>query len=256
MTSELPSLRRVCEITRGIEGWLSPSEGILLWHFSARSAGQGSVVEIGSYKGKSTIWLASGSKSARRERIVAVDPHAGIVSTYGEFLSNLRLAGLSEWVTPIVGTSRQAAQSWTGDLRVVFVDGSHEYKYVKEDFCRWFRLLRSGGIMALHDSYFSWEGPTKVVERILLRNPSATHVGFLGSITFCRKGNRSAFNQVRNMFLGLIVRFFPRIARLGRRRAAFWLGFILNATDIESIRIALWVYWQLIRIHLGRPKQA
>ena len=173
-----------------------------------------------------------------------------MVWTYDAFLRNLRLAGVSDWVIPIVGTSRHAAQRWVGDLRLVFVDGSHEYEDVKEDFCRWFRLLGNRGVMALHDSYLCWEGPTKVVEQFLLRNPSAIHVGFLGSITFCQKGRRSVFSLARNTFLGLVFRLWPRIVRPGRRRLAFGLSFLLNATDIESMRMVLWVYRQVVRYAL------
>jgi predicted O-methyltransferase YrrM len=251
------SLRHAYEVTRGVHGWLKEEEGILLWYLARSGSGRGAVVEIGSWKGKSPIWLACASKSKRRERIVAIDPHTGSkehlqsygkVSTYDDFLRNLRLAGVIDWVIPIIKTSREVAQDWMGDLRLVFVDGSHEYDDVKHDFCVWFGLLGMGGVIALHDSCFSWEGPTKVVQRFLLRNPFATHVGFVGSVTFCEKSKPSSFHRIRNTFLVLALRLLGKIAHLGGGRIAFWLGFLLNATDMKSTGAVFWIYWQTAKL--------
>jgi predicted O-methyltransferase YrrM len=248
------TLRDIHKVTQGFEGWVSCPEGILLWYFARSGSGEGDIVEIGSWKGKSTIWLACGSKSVRRERIVSVDPHTA--GTYGEFLRNLKEVGINDWVIPVIGISQELAQRWARDVRLVYVDGSHEYEDVKEDFRLCFELLGDDGIIALHDSLFEHEGPTKVVE-LLLRNAFAIHVGFVGSITFCQKGKQSTFQQVRNTLLLLAFRLLRRsgIADLGRPRFSFWLSFLLNATDTKSIRTAFWTYWQAIKLgaRFNRP---
>jgi predicted O-methyltransferase YrrM len=249
----------VSGVTRAVEGWLTDREAILLWYLSATSGGKGSIVEIGSWKGKSTIWLACGSKAVGREKVLAIDPHVGTIvhrrwhggdSTYDEFLQNLALAGVDDWVTPIIGYSQEVAQSWTGNLRLVFVDGSHEYENVKQDFRLWFELLGIGGIIALHDCNFSkkpaHEGPGKVVQR-LLQHPLAAHVGFLESITFCKKDKPPSFNRARNRLLGLMLRLFREIAI---PKVTPLLCLLLDATDIETLRTVLWTYWQAIKLRL------
>ena len=133
-----------------IEGWLSRQEGILLWSLARSGIGTGSIIEVGSWKGKSTVWLAYGTKSAQRERVVAIDPHSGSkehqdsygrVNTFDDFIRNLRLSKLERWVHPVVASSRDVASKWKGDVRLVFIDGSHEYEDVKDDFTLWFDMI-------------------------------------------------------------------------------------------------------------------
>jgi predicted O-methyltransferase YrrM len=246
------------DVTRTVEGWLTDAEATFLWYLSALSSGKGFIVEIGSWKGKSTIWLACGSKAMGREKVVAIDPHAGTAehrlfhggtSTYDEFLQNLALTGVGDWVTPIIGYSQEVAQGWVGSPRLVFIDGSHEYENVKQDFRLWFELLGNGGIIALHDCYFSkkpaHEGPGRVVQRLLLQNPLAAHVGFLGSITFCRKEQLRTFDRARNRLLVLMLNLSRRMAI---PKMAPLLCLLLDATDIETLRTVLWTYWQTIKL--------
>jgi predicted O-methyltransferase YrrM len=252
------SVRRAHDITRTVEGWLTDAEAILLWFLSATSGGKGFIVEVGSWKGKSTIWLAYGSKALGREKVVAIDPHAGTTehrrlrggtSTYDEFLQNLALSGVSDWVTPIIGYSQEVAQGWVGNPRLIFIDGSHEYGNVKQDFRLWFELLGNGGIIALHDCYFYkkplHEGPGRVVQRLLLQSPFAAHVGFLESITFCKKEKLGALNLARNRLLRLMLNLSRETAI---PRVALLLCLLLDATDIETLRTVLWTYWQAIKL--------
>jgi predicted O-methyltransferase YrrM len=60
-----------------VEGWLEPGEGRLLYRLAAEADPAGCIVEIGSWHGRSTIWLAAGAQAGRGARVVAIDPHSG-----------------------------------------------------------------------------------------------------------------------------------------------------------------------------------
>lgn len=167
----------------------------------------------------------------------------GTVQTYREFIRNIRASGVDDWVIPIVGSSRGVANSWKGDIRLVFIDGSHEYLDVRDDFSLWFEHLGLGGLMAMHDSYFAGGGPMKVLEQIILRHPQVTHVGFVGSITFFQKGKQSVLQRIRNYALLICLRAFRTCAGLGRPPVKFWLSLLMSTTD-RSARTIFWVYWQ------------
>ena len=57
-----------------VDGWLNETQGEALFDAAARCSGRGAIVEIGSWKGRSTIWLAHGARVAG-QRVFAVDPH-------------------------------------------------------------------------------------------------------------------------------------------------------------------------------------
>src|SRR3989442_1512610 len=60
-----------------VPGWLSGPDARTLYALAHHGPGQGAIVEIGSAWGKSTIFLAAGSKRAGREHVTAIDPHTG-----------------------------------------------------------------------------------------------------------------------------------------------------------------------------------
>jgi len=71
------NLKEIAQQTAAVEGWLARAEGKLLYRLAKRCTGRGVIVEIGSWKGKSTIWLASGSRAASRSKVHSIDPHTG-----------------------------------------------------------------------------------------------------------------------------------------------------------------------------------
>jgi len=252
LSDEKASIVSAYRASQQVEGFLSRHEGVLLWHLATSRVGHGLIVEVGSWKGKSTIWLASGSKLAGNEKVAAIDPHTGsqehkerygLVFTYDEFISNMKKFGVSDWVVPIRETSRAAAENWAGDIRLVFIDGSHGYEDVREDFQLWFKRLEFGGRLALHDSYLIPGGPSRLVGELLMGKEPIAHVGFVGSITFLEKADRSLFQHARNLLLAFVFRHFGRVAGYGRPPFRFWLGLLLSATD-RSVADVFWVNWQ------------
>src|SRR2546425_13048693 len=119
--------QRVQALASGIDGWLADHEGRLLYELARRCTGRGVIVEIGSWKGRSTIWLASGSKAGAAVPVHAIDPHTGSpehrpdgapVATFEEVRANVARAGVHGPGAPMVQPSPQAAVARTppGDL--------------------------------------------------------------------------------------------------------------------------------------------
>lgn len=183
---------------KNVEGFLRPDEAQLLYQLAKNSPGKGVIVEIGSFKGKSTICLAWGSKQGPQSQVYAVDPHTGskehrqksqVVNTFKDFQKNLHQAGVASWVKPIVKTSLKAAKNFKKQADLIFIDANHQYQAVKQDFQAWFPLLKNGGVMAFHDT-LSWPGPRKVVEKYLFHSYNFKKVKVIGSITYGQKSQQ------------------------------------------------------------------
>jgi len=149
----------------GVEGHTTFGQCVTLFYLAYTSAKiPGRIVEIGSFKGKSTCWMAKAMQLAHsNEKIVAIDPHIntrqiGVVPAYKEdssfdiFLSNLKNAGVIEYVEPIKMASVDAAKSWNQPIKLLFVDGSHVYEDVMLDLETWEPLVEIGGIIVMHDT--------------------------------------------------------------------------------------------------------
>src|SRR5690349_9965124 len=107
-------MNAVERLVANVEGWLNPSEGRVLFRLASKCTGRGVIVEIGSWKGKSTIWLGKGAKTGKRPQIHAIDPHTGSpqhreamgeVWTFEEFKRNIKTAEIDDIVVPHVDFS-------------------------------------------------------------------------------------------------------------------------------------------------------
>ena len=194
----------------GVPGWLTDEEGEALYELAKRCEGRGVIVEIGSWKGKSTICLGLGSRAGKGVRIFAVDPHADY--RFGDFKANVERAGIAELVTPIASLSQPAADDFHEPIELLFVDGSHEEALVREDFEKWVPKVVDGGWVAFHDTTWT-AGPRRVVGRNVYRSRDFKDVRFVvGSTTVARKvAANSLGDRVRARYvLGV--------------KTAFWLG--------------------------------
>ena len=181
-TQEIARLRA---LIADIPGWLTDEEGEALYDLASRCTGRGVIVEIGSWKGKSTTCLGLGSRAGSNVPIYAVDPHADY--RFGEFKANIERAGIADLVTPIPSLSQAAAPDFHEPVELLFVDGSHEYDDVKADFDQWVPKLVDGGVLAVHDTTL-WEGPKRVVEEHVYRSTQFKDVRFVfGSTTVATK---------------------------------------------------------------------
>jgi predicted O-methyltransferase YrrM len=201
---------RVKPLVADVPGWLTDEEGETLYELARGCSGRGVIVEIGSWKGKSTICLGLGSRAGAGVRIYAVDPHADY--RFGDFKANVERAEIADLVTPIASFSQAAADDFAEPIELLFVDGSHEYDLVLEDFEKWVPKVVDGGWVAFHDTTWT-AGPRKVVGQAIYRGRAFKDVRFVvGSLTLGRKVARNALpDRVRNRYvLGL--------------KTAFWLG--------------------------------
>ncbi len=196
--SDIPE--QVHSLTEAVEGWLTREEGELLYRLARRCTGRGVIVEIGSYKGRSTIWLAKGAQAGAGVPVYAIDPHTGseehqagtgeAVWTYDEFLTNLRRAGVEQIVLPVLAESQQAARTFDQPIELLFIDGDHRYEAVRADFNLWVPKLLDGGYLLMHDT-IRWDGPRRVARESVYRSRCFRDIGFVHSITFGQKAASS-----------------------------------------------------------------
>ncbi len=209
---------RVKPLIADVPGWLTDEEGEALYELARRCTGRGVIAEIGSWKGKSTICLGLGSRAGAGVRIFAIDPHADY--RFGDFKANVERAGIGELVTPIASLSQPAADDFHEPIELLFVDGSHEYDLVLEDFEKWVPKVIDGGWVAFHDTTWT-AGPRKVVGQAIYRGRGFKDVRFVvGSTTIARKVARATLaDRARNRYvLGVKTAFWLGSSALKRQR--------------------------------------
>ena len=224
---------KIRKLTAKIHGWLTDTEGELLYDLAKSCTGNGVIVEIGSWKGKSTIWLATGSKAGNKVRIYAIDPHTGSsehkknytkVRTFGEFKKNIENAEVDDVVIPFVKTSEEVAKYFDEPIELIFMDGAHEYDLVKLDFELWFPKVIDGGIMAFHDT-LGYYGPTKLVGELIYKSKYFRNVGFAGSITFAEKVRQNTVkDKLKNRYVLLLHHLYEFAGRLQLPKAIKNIG--------------------------------
>jgi predicted O-methyltransferase YrrM len=130
-------------------------------------------VEIGSYCGRSTIWLAAAARHAGTI-VFAVDHHRGseenqagwehhdpdvvdrelgAIDTLPYFRRSLREAGLEPHAIAVVGSSPVVARYWRTRAALVFIDGGHGVEPARADYVGWARWVAPGGALAIHDVF-------------------------------------------------------------------------------------------------------
>ncbi len=160
----------------GVEGWM-PMEDARYLSERACSCG-GDVVEIGSYRGRSTIALAHGlaRSGLPGTQVYAIEPHAPARGIYGaafgpedrrHFFANVLAAGLAERIALINLPSHRAARAWEGEIALLFIDGDHRYAQVKRDAALWTPFLRPGGLVIFDDARMAQDGPSRVIGELL-----------------------------------------------------------------------------------------
>ena len=183
-------------------------------------------MELGSWRGRSTICLALGSKDGSGVPVIAVDRHTD--KTFVDFQENIGRAGIADLVRPIRATSDEAFADFDEPIELIFIDASHKYDDVRRDFDQWVPLVVQGGTVAMHDT--TWEGSKVVSEEAIYRSPHFKDVRFVPSSTTVgvkvesvtardRRQSRRALLAKRTAELGMhMSRFLPkRVVRLGRR---------------------------------------
>lgn len=175
MSSAVPTamstdLRRVAEAARG---FMPPDEGVALYEAARAALPLGPVVEIGTYCGKSTVYLGAAARE-HGGTVVTVDHHhgseehqegweyhdpglvnpvTGRVDTLGAFRETMAAAGLEDHVVAVVGRSADVARLWGTPAGMVFVDGGHTEEAARADYEGWSPWVAPGGTLAIHDVF-------------------------------------------------------------------------------------------------------
>jgi predicted O-methyltransferase YrrM len=157
----------------GVKGFMDPEEGRRLYDAAAQASRLGPCMEIGSYCGKSSLYLGAacrengailfsidhhrGSEEQQPGEQYfdpqLVDPVSGRIDTLPHFRATLEAAGLEETVVPIVCRSEVAARAWATPLALVFIDGGHAFETALSDYRCWAPHLLHGGLLLIHDLF-------------------------------------------------------------------------------------------------------
>lgn len=191
-------MEEIESILKKTEGQISNKAGELLYTLAKNCKGKGVIVEIGSWRGGSTICLGKGSKVGNKVKVYAIDPYKnGGLRIFKELKKNIKNAKVDDIIVPIVKTSEEAAKDFNKPVELIFIDGNHEYGYVKLDFELWFPKLINGGIIAFHDTHLL--GPKKVVEELVYKSKKIKRIGVIDSITFAKKVKQNSIkDRLRN----------------------------------------------------------
>ena len=189
-----PPLADVLRSVDGVDGWMSPDQAETLYH-AARSCRAGDqIVEIGSFRGRSTIVLASAAPEG--VAIVAIDPHAGndrgpqeidgfeaeAATDQEVFTTNLARAGVADRVRHVRAMSDEAHDDVVGEIALLYIDGAHRYAPARQDIAEWGARVRTGGTLLIHDS-FSSIGVTAAIIRELVFGSTFRYAGRARSMT-------------------------------------------------------------------------
>ncbi len=186
-------------------GFMPADEGQALYETALAYAPVGPVLEIGTYCGKSTIYLAAAARQYGQTVLTVdhhhgseehqegweyhdtslVDPGTGRIDTLPRFRAAIAAAGLDDDVVAIVGRSDRVAQVWRGLLGMVFIDGGHTDEAAQADYEGWAPKVTLGGALAIHDVFpdpaDGGQAPYRVYQRAL-ESGEFTEVRAAGSL--------------------------------------------------------------------------
>ena len=161
------------QLIDSVKGFLDEQEGICLYRAAVDASRSGPCLEIGSYCGKSTLYLGQGCRRTGGI-LFAVDHHRGseeqqpgeayfdpdlfdaataCVDTFRFFRHTVDRAGLTETVVPVVCRSDVAARMWATPLSLIFIDGGHAFETVSNDYRFWSPHLMPMGYLLIHDLF-------------------------------------------------------------------------------------------------------
>ena len=156
-----------------VKGFLDPIEGEALYLYAKQYVRNNPCLEIGSYCGKSSVYLGSAVKE-NGQKLYSIDHHKGSeeqqpgeeyfdsdlinaegngIDTLPFFLETIEKSKLDKFVIPIVSSSEEAYQDFTLNFDMVFIDGGHSEKAAQKDYELWSQRITKGGLLAIHDVF-------------------------------------------------------------------------------------------------------
>ena len=163
------------DIARRVKGFMPDDEGLALHAagLAAAGAGLGPLLEIGSWCGKSAVYLGDAAEQAGTVMFCVdhhrgseenqpgwehhdpdlVDPRTGRIDTLPIFRRTIEEARLEATVVAVIGESTLVAAHWQTRLGMVFIDGGHGHGPAHADYDAWTPKLAAGGFLAIHDVF-------------------------------------------------------------------------------------------------------
>jgi predicted O-methyltransferase YrrM len=148
---------------------MTVAERLLLYHLACAQKEKSVIVEVGSYLGASSSFLASAAKE-KNHHVYCVDTwlndgmSEGKRDTYEEFCTNI--APVRDCIHVLRGTSVQMSKVFKEEIDLLFIDGDHTYAACKEDVVNWLPKVKNGGVVVLHDVAWS-KGVRSVVDEFI-----------------------------------------------------------------------------------------
>lgn len=164
---------RLVRVARDAKGFMPADEGLALHEAGITGAAVGPLLEIGTYCGKSAVYLGAAARERRTVLLTVdhhrgseenqagwehhdtevVDPATGRMDTLPFFRRTIEAAGLEDAVIALVGDSATIAQYWSTPVGLLFVDGGHAEDVAMRDYVSWSRHVAHGGLLAIHDVF-------------------------------------------------------------------------------------------------------
>ena len=158
------------------KGFMPEDEGLLLHRRARERLPHGPVLEVGTYCGKSAIYLGAAAREVGGPRAVVftvdhhrgseenqagwehhdaslVDGESGLMDTLPVFRRTIARAGLEDEVVAVVGRSTTVATHWRTPLALLFIDGGHAEEHAQNDYTGWAPWLMTGGALVIHDVF-------------------------------------------------------------------------------------------------------
>jgi hypothetical protein len=247
-------LNKAWEETRKVPGHLGENEARFLGLLAACVPAKGTIVEIGSFKGRSTVMLATVAAHYNLGPVVAIDPHNSPIlldlqadpnsSSYKDFLNSIHTAGVSNHVESHVAYSTDIASVWNRPIRLLWIDGDHSYEGAKKDLDGFFPHLVPLGVVAFHDALNAFPGPIRVFVEDILGSDEFGPAGFVHSIAWAqfRPADGHTFRGPRKSLARKASRLIPLVESGTELRGIAKRRYKLNRFGVphSSINPANW----------------
>jgi len=161
------------EHARAAKGFMPEDEGLVLYRRGLEQLADGPALEIGTYCGKSAIYLGAAAREVggtvftvdhhrgseenqagwEHHDTTLVDEEFGRMDTLPFFRKNIARAGLEDQVIAVVGQSLTVARHWRTPLALLFIDGGHGEEPAQADYTGWAHWVAPGGLLLIHDVF-------------------------------------------------------------------------------------------------------
>jgi len=158
---------------KAAKGFMPDDEGLLLHRYARERLPHGPVLEVGTYCGKSAIYLGAAAREVGGTVVTVdhhrgseenqagwehhdptlVDPELGLMDTLPVFRATLARAGLEQQVVAVVGRSTTVAALWGSPLSMIFIDGGHAEEHAQNDYSGFAHWVMPGGTLVIHDVF-------------------------------------------------------------------------------------------------------